>query len=117
MLPIILITGSIKYMKNIIGLIIGIAVICFIFSAIGDFGKYEGQTAEEWFNEYDDASAQVEELNTEVEGLQTALQEANDNIEQANRNIESAKLYSGESYGEIVDALDYLNTVNTIDEP
>lgn len=97
-------------MNNIIGWIIGIAVIWFIFSAVGGVGKYEGQTAEEWFNQYDEASAQVE-------NLRDALQEANNNIEEANSNIESAKSNEGASYDDMVDALNSLDIVNTVDEP
>lgn len=97
-------------MKHVFGWIIGIVVIWFILSIIGGMGKYQGQTAEEWFNQYDEASAQVE-------GLQTALQEANDNIDEANSNIEGAKSYEGASYDDMVDALNSLNTVDNVDEP
>ncbi len=93
-------------------LIIG-GVIWFIssvFSGIGGLGKYEGQTAEEWFNQYEEASGQVEKLKT-------ALQEANDNIEEANSDIDSAKSYEGASYDDMVNALNSLDTVSTVDEP
>ena len=90
--------------------LIGIAVIWFVISIIGGIGKYDGQSAEEWFNEYDEASAKVEELRT-------ALQEANHNIDEANVSIESAKSYEGASYGEMLEALSSLDIVSTVDEP
>lgn len=102
-------------MKDIIGWIIGGAVIWFIFSAIGGVGKYEGQSAEEWFNQYDEASAKVEDLSTKVENLQTALQEANDHIETANNAIEEVK--DSSSFNELRDAAENLETVDTVDEP
>ncbi len=104
-------------MKDIIGWIIGIAVIWFIISAIAGIGKYEGESAEYWFNAYDEASGQVEELQSKVEGLQTALQEANDNIEEADRNIRNAKLWTGSSYDDMEFALDSLRSVDTVNEP
>lgn len=59
-------------MKNIIGWIIGIAVIWFIFSAVGGIGKYEGETAEEWFNRYDIQQTRYQELHDCVEPYATA---------------------------------------------
>lgn len=108
-------------MKNFIGWIIGIVVIYFIFSAIGSafggIGKYEGQSAEEWYNEYDESEAQVADLQDKVDGLQSALDEANSNIDDANSEIDSAKSYSGESYEEMEEAISNLDTVSTVDEP
>ncbi|MDP3982769.1 MAG: hypothetical protein Q8Q65_01695, partial [bacterium] len=88
-----------------------------IGNGLSSIGKYEGQTAEEWFNEYNAASAQIDALNTRIEDFQYALQDANDNIEEANSNIESAKNYSGGSYDEMDYALYSLDTVSTIAEP
>lgn len=104
-------------MKTIIGWIVAIVVICFVFGSIGGIGKYEGQSAEYWFNADDEAEAQVEELQNKVNEYQTALQEANDNIEEANSNIDSAKSYEGASYDDMVDALNSLNTIETVSEP
>lgn len=104
-------------MKQIIGWIIGIAVGWLIFNAIRGFGKYEGLSAEEWFNQYDEESAQVEELNTKVDDLKTALQEANNNIEEVNSNIETAKRSKGGTYEDMDSALYRLDTTNTVDEP
>jgi hypothetical protein len=84
-------------MKTFINWVIGIAIIWFIFSFIGSFGKYEGLSAEEWFNRYDEADARVINLQ--------------DALEQANSNIEDAKYYSGESYEDMEYALDSLETV------
>jgi len=71
---------------------------------------YEGQTAEEWFNEYDYQASQNEEYKN-------ALEEANNNIDEANSMIEEAKWYSWERYEEMGDALDSLYTIDTVSEP
>ncbi len=49
-----------------------------------DIGKYEGMTAEEWFNEYDyesgryeDLLADYEELQDEFDGLESCLKRIN----------------------------------------
>ena len=72
--------------------------------------KYEGQTAEEWFNEYDYCESRLS-------NYRDALEEANNNIKEANSNIENAKSYAWGSYEEMGDALDYLDTVDTVSEP
>ena len=59
-------------MSNVIGWIIGIVVFWFVFSAFGGIGKYEGQTAEEWFNDYDEAEARYQQLHDCVEPYATA---------------------------------------------
>jgi hypothetical protein len=52
------------------GLIVAIIIIS-LFWGIGKAGKYEGQTAEEWFNDYDEVSANLEELVTCLRDLPT----------------------------------------------
>lgn len=101
-------------MGKIIGWVIVIAVIWSLFSSLG---KYEGETAEYWYNVYDEASGEADELRGEVDGLRDALWQANDNIETANYMIKKAKRNSGGSYDEMEYALDKLNTVDTVDEP
>lgn len=97
-------------MGKIIGLIIGIVIVYSIFNGIGSMGKYEGQTAEEWYNEYDQAEA-------DLDAYKTAFEEANTNIEECNSKIESAKSYEGGSYEDMEYALNSLDTVDTVDEP
>ncbi len=111
-------------MKTILGWVIGIAIIIFIVNAIGGLGNYEGENAEHWFNAYDEETGkidelqqQVDDLQTQVEDLQTALHNANSNIEEANTKIRYAKYYSGESYSEMVDALDSLKEIDIVPEP
>lgn len=108
-------------MKSIIGWIIGILLFYFIVSsignAIGGIGKYEGQNAEEWYNQYDESESEVADLQDKVDNLQSALEEANSNIDNANSEIENAKGYSGSSYEEMVDALDNLSTVSNVSDP
>lgn len=52
-----------------------------------------------------------------ISDYQSALEEANDNIERANEMIEEAKRYTWESYDEMGEALDNLETVDTVSEP
>lgn len=100
-------------MKNIINWIIGIAIIWFIFSVIGGIGKYQGENAEYWYNAYDEAAG----YEQQVTELKDALEEANNNIEEANSRIDNAKSYSGESYDDMVEAIDSMHPVDTIYDP
>jgi peptidoglycan hydrolase CwlO-like protein len=92
---------------GITGAIIGAVIIYFI---LGGSGKYEGQTAEQWYSQYDASQSQVTDL-------QSALQEANDNIDQANNNIEDAKRAAWESYDDMGNTLDSLETVDNVNQP
>lgn len=47
----------------------------------------------------------------------SALEEANEKIDNLNSRIEDAQYYSGESYEEMVDALDGLETEDNVYEP
>lgn len=87
-----------------------VLIIALVWALFFHENKYEGRTAEEWFNEYDN------QLN-DNEQLKSALEEANSNIEEANDNITGAQYYAWESYEEMGDALDNLNTVDTVSEP
>lgn len=59
---------------------------------------YEGQSANEWYDEYESSQ---EELNS-----------TQDALDEANSNIEEAKYSAWESYDEMGEALDSLETVN-----
>ena len=48
------------------GLIVGIIIAAIIWG-IGKHGKYEGLTAEDWFNEYDYCEARLERYQSCVE--------------------------------------------------
>lgn len=68
-----------EWMTNLMYLgivVIVIAVVVWgasqLFGGIGNIGKYEGQTAEEWFNDYDDAEARYQQLHDCVEPYATA---------------------------------------------
>lgn len=50
-----------------LGIIVTIVILYFVFRFFGGIGKYEGESAEYWFNEYDAESAQYDELKTCVE--------------------------------------------------
>jgi hypothetical protein len=71
--------------------IVVVLIIALVYSLFFHKQKYEGYTAEEWYDEY------------------VAAQDA---LDQANSNIEDAKYYVGESYEEMYDALDNLETVS-----
>lgn len=63
---------------------------------------YEDQTAEEWFNEYDQCTI--------------SLEKANSNIEDVNSKIEEAKYCDyGCSYEDMQDAINNLETADTVD--
>lgn len=84
-------------MSKIVGWIIGIIIMVWLLSTIGNIGKYDGETAEYWFEAYDEAESRAQTY-------QEALQEANS-------NIEDAKYSAWESYDEMGYALDNLETV------
>lgn len=97
---------------NIIGIIIGVIIVGLI---IGRSSKYEGQTAEEWFNDYDYCTSQVQKANTNIE-------EANTNIDEVNSKIEDAKFceYGGCDYEEMQSKISYLDKaeqVEPVEEP
>ena len=87
-------------------------VVAFIISYLifSGSGNYEGQTAEDWFNEYDAVIVENEELRN-------LLQEANEQIKTVNSSIVEAQSYSGESYEDMEDALNNLSIVDTVEEP
>ena len=77
--------------------------------------KYEGQTAEEWFNDYDFCTSQVQNANTNIE-------EANTNIDEINSKIEDAKFceYGGCDFEEMQSKISYLEKaeqVEPVEEP
>ena len=102
---------------NWIGGIIIILIIGAIIWWFSGAGKYEGETAEYWFDEYDAETARVEELENRLSDFEAALEEANDNIEEANSQISEAQSYAWESYTEMGEALENLSTVDTVAEP
>ena len=81
-----------------------ILVIALVWVIFFQKDKYEGQTAEEWFNEYDYQVAQKEELESRLDDYKDALQKANDNIDEA-------KWYTWGPYDEMGEALDNLSGV------
>jgi len=72
-----------------IGLIIW--VISGLFRGIGSLGKYEGLNAEEWFNEYDYAETQIDELQTELFNTQEDLEEAENKIDDIQDDLDKLK--------------------------
>lgn len=76
-----------------------------------------GQKYKNLSNENYDLEDENYQLSRTIDDYQEALEEANDNIEQANSYIEEAQDYAWSSYGEMGEALDNLQTVDTISEP
>lgn len=124
--------GAIALIVPVILFIIGILVIGNVFGSIGNLGKYEGLTAEEWFIKYDGAETKLEnseialeeannaleETNNTIEDYKTALNEANDNIDEANSKINRAKICAwGCSYEDMQAVLYNLKKVDTVSEP
>lgn len=117
-----------SWFSGIVGWIIGFAVLFWI---VGLFTptKYEGQTAKNWFDEYDQCSADLQNSNTKLEEYKTALTEANSNIEDANsfsiydanRKIKDAQYCSyGCSYDEmqnLINDLKKIDEIQTVTEP
>lgn len=84
-------------------------VFIFVVSLIVGFfakqdSRFDGQTAEEWFDAYDYEVSRNEELENRVNDYQDAL-------ERANSEIGDAKSHAWESYEEMGEALDNLDTI------
>lgn len=56
-------------------------------------------------------------LTDQVDEYQYALDQANENIDEANSMIENAQGYAWSSYQEMGEALDNLETVDTVSQP
>lgn len=67
--------------------------------------KYEDYTAEEWSDRYYACQSSLSDTEDELSDYEYAL-------DQANSNIEDAKYYAWESYYDMGEALDYLETVD-----
>ncbi len=66
-----------------------------------------------WYK-YDNLKEENSYLRRKLYDYKSALEEANDNIEQVNSYIEEAQGYAWESYEEMGEALDNLQTVDTV---
>jgi len=96
--------------NNSSGFITGVIVTLIavsLFWGIGSYGKYEGQTAKEWYDDYDYSQANLDQCESSVEDYQYT-------IDDANYMIEEAKSYAWENYDDMGYALENLET---IDEP
>lgn len=85
--------------------IIAFLVGALIWAVFFHKNKFEGQTAEEWFNAYDAETARTDDLENRISDLQGALEEANSEIEEA-------KSYSWQSYEEMGEALENLDSIH-----
>ncbi len=100
-----------------LGTIITVILIGAVIWWFSGAGKYEGETAEFWFNAYDAETVKVEKLENRISDYETALEEANGNIEEANSQIRRAKNYAWESYRDMGEILESLHQVNKVSEP
>lgn len=66
-------------------------------------------------NENKELRGDLKTSESQVEVLDTKLNDANTTIEDQNSNIEDAKNYSGEDYYSQQDALDTLDTYDTVE--
>lgn len=101
-----------------IGLVMAIIAVYLIWIS-HDSGYEQGKQAG-----FEDGITYAAENNEDLDiceytldEYKTALSEANDNIETANSSISDAQMYSGATYYEMVDAIDNLQEVETVDEP
>jgi hypothetical protein len=117
-----------KSVLGFIGFFVGLGLLYVIFwlffhvtGALGGFmfgvGKYQGENAEYWYSQYDEANSNNEDLQKKIEDLQSSLDEANSHIDDANDQIETAKYNSRDSYEEMNDSLDSLETVSKVYDP
>lgn len=92
------------------GWLIIILVVALVWALFFHKQTYKGQTAEEWFNAYDTEVSRNQEL-------EDSLNQANDNIDEANSKIDEAKSNAWGNYYDMGDALDNLETVDTVPVP
>jgi hypothetical protein len=84
--------------------LVTILAIALIWALFFHKDKYEDQTAEEWFNQYDEEVS----LNDNLINTNNDLTDA---LRQANTNIEDAKGYAWGNYYDMGYALENLETV------
>ncbi|MFA9288462.1 MAG: hypothetical protein ACEQSA_01105 [Weeksellaceae bacterium] len=101
-----------NYLSNVMVIIIFIAGIIWVLT---NGGKYEGETAEYWFNAYDEVQAENDDLRYAIDEYSTALNEANDNIDYANSMISDVQ-YSSTVY-ELSSAIGNLSSIDNVDAP
>lgn len=90
--------------------IICILVIIVIWTFFFQKQKFQGLNAEEWFSEYTSSESNLKDY-------EKALEEANNRIDEVNSDIRTAKMSVGDSFEEMQDALNNLDTVGNIAKP
>lgn len=91
----------------IMGVITTIIIVSSIWG-IGSSGKYKGLTAKKWYDGYS-------ECESSLYRYENALDEANSNIDELNQNVKNAKYSAWESYENMGNSLEDLETVNNIE--
>jgi hypothetical protein len=90
------------------GLIIGIIVASLFFPQ-----KYEGETAEYWFNAYDEQIAYTEDLETQVEEKDTEISVLEDKVNEKDDCLseieKKAYYYLSDDFYELRDYIDEVN--------
>lgn len=97
-------------------LILAIVIIALIIGGIFLFSYYSDEISL-LKSSNEELQAENIDLQDELDKFKKALSDANSNIEQANQNIENAKGQAWDNYYTMGDALDSLETVDTISEP
>lgn len=101
-----------------IGLIMaGVAIYLIWFSHDSGFEQGRQLGFEDGITYAAENNEELDICEYTLDEYKTALSEANDNIETANSSISDAQIYSGATYYEMIDALDGLEEVETVDEP
>lgn len=102
---------------GVVGWVIGFGIVIWILGGLFGSSKYEGQTAEEWYNEYDQCEVNVTTYKTTIEEANTKIEEANSNIDNANSKVSDAKQSSrwDDDYEELQDKINNLEEIDNID--
>lgn len=79
--------------------------------------KFEGHGSEYWYDQYDDAVAEAEELELKLEEYKVALDEANYNIDEVNVQIEELQSTDLSDYEYVEQQIYDLQTADTVYEP
>lgn len=90
------------------------ALLFFIFILFSSIyrQKFEGRTAEEWYETFVQESTINVQTNSKIADLENELEDYKNALEEANSTISKAKYHAWESYDEMGEALDNLETVN-----
>lgn len=93
-------------------LIFALLLIVFILFSSIYRQKFEGQTAGEWYEAFVQESTINLQTNSKIADLENELEDYENALQEANSVISKAKYHAWESYEEMGEALDNLETVS-----